>query len=89
MSYDATQRKREIRAFITLLKANTGCHDCKNYFPAAVIEYDHIGKHKKRACIARMVNDGLGLKTIIKEIQKCEPVCANCHRLRTTKRKLN
>jgi hypothetical protein len=30
-----------------------------------------------------MIHDGFSWKAIMKEIQKCEVVCANCHRIRT------
>ena len=28
-----------------------------------------------------MIHDGFSWKAIMKEIQKCEIVCANCHRI--------
>jgi hypothetical protein len=33
-----------------------------------------------------MVHDGFSLAAIKKEIEKCEIVCANCHRIRTYNR---
>ena len=73
------------RVFIDILKENLPCTDCKNFFIAPVMEFDHI--HSKVATVADMLKNELSLKTILKEIKKCELVCANCHRIRTTKRR--
>jgi hypothetical protein len=49
-----------------------------------VLEFDHLGD--KLYDVSTMVQDGLGLETIMREIEKCEVVCANCHRRRTYQR---
>jgi hypothetical protein len=36
-----------------------------------------------------MIHDGFSWKAIKKEIEKCEVVCANCHRIRTHDRLTN
>jgi len=48
------------------------------------LEFDHI-KGKKRADVARLLGGGWSFKSILKEIEKCEIVCANCHMKRTAK----
>jgi hypothetical protein len=50
-----------------------------------VLEFDHVRDIKKYD-ISRMLMSGLCLKTIIKEIDKCEICCVNCHKLRTFSR---
>jgi len=34
----------------------------------------------KKDHIAKMVGEGISIKTILKEIEKCKVLCANCHR---------
>jgi hypothetical protein len=60
------------------------CIDCGECNPV-VLDFDHVGNDKADN-IARMVVRGLAWSTIQKEIEKCEVVCANCHRIRTARR---
>jgi phenylalanyl-tRNA synthetase alpha subunit len=43
----------------------------------------------KKYNVSRMIHDGFSWKAIKKEIEKCEVVCANCHRVRTYNRLTN
>jgi hypothetical protein len=67
------------------LKESSPCADCGNYYPYYMMDFDHLRDKKKG--LAAMSLYGWG--TILKEIEKCEVVCANCHRIRTFKRKEN
>lgn len=60
------------------------CVDCGES-DVVVLEFDHIKGDKKKG-VAKMVREGLSLQTIQKEIDKCEVVCANCHKKRTYSR---
>ena len=57
------------------------CKDC-NHSDTRVLEFDHIEDNKKKA-VSTLLRQGYRWKTILKEIKKCEIVCANCHRIRT------
>lgn len=61
------------------------CKDCKHKYPPYVMEFDHIN-HDKEYTVSCMINTS-SIQKIQKEIDKCELVCANCHRIRTFKRK--
>jgi len=74
------------REFVKSYKLESPCLDCGEP-DWIVLEFDHV-KGKKRGNIGDMVNSPVGLKTLIKEMGKCEVVCANCHRRRTHKRRL-
>lgn len=50
------------------------------------MEFDHSKESNKRGTVSRMVGNGLSLKTILDEVNKCDLVCANCHRMRTYSR---
>lgn len=57
--------------------------DCGFYFPAPIMEFDHRPGTKKIDTIARMVVQQRSWKIIEAEMDKCDLVCANCHRYRT------
>jgi len=79
------QRKSRYHDTVVQLKASSCCSDCKGFYPACVMDFDHV-RGKKMANIAQMVTSGYSLKTLMAEIAKCELVCANCHRVRTYER---
>jgi hypothetical protein len=60
------------------------CADCQETDPL-VLEFDHLGSDK-----AFNIGSALAYRTwqsILEEIDKCEVVCANCHRRRTASRR--
>ena len=75
------QRKKQ--AYLNELKSKP-CMDCGNTFPPECMDFDHVRGTKFK---------GVGLLVMYKsevleaEIAKCDLVCANCHRIRTTERK--
>lgn len=78
------QKRERNRAHVDELKSQA-CTDCGGTFPPVAMDFDHIGDDKT-AAITKMVHDGLSLARIAAEIEKCELVCANCHRIRTAAR---
>ena len=59
------------------------CADCHVKYPFYVMEFDHV-RGEKREHLARMAT--LGISAILKEIDKCDVVCSNCHKARTWRR---
>jgi len=47
------------------------------------MDFDHIGE--KRVEVSRLIYVS-GTAALLSEIEKCEVVCANCHRIRTIRR---
>lgn len=47
------------------------------------MEFDHQEGFEKVDTVSKMIGDGYSLQKILDEINKCELVCANCHRMRT------
>ena len=45
----------------------------------AVLDFHHTNDNKEDD-ISQMINSGKSRESIIKEIEKCEILCANCHR---------
>lgn len=60
------------------------CVDCSERDPV-VLEFDHV-RGEKLHHVARLVADGADVKKLNAEIEKCDVVCANCHRRRTARR---
>jgi hypothetical protein len=79
------KRKRELQSMIANIKEKNGCTDCKVSYPYYILDFDHVTGIKV-ANIASML-DYHSVEDIFKEIEKCEIVCANCHRERTFNRK--
>ena len=53
------------------------CERCGETDPR-VLEFHHVGE--KDAEITRLISGGWSIKRIQKEIDKCQVLCANCHR---------
>lgn len=70
--------------YVNSLK-NAPCTDCGMFFIPFVMDFDHINNNKVKD-ICTMVGNGAGVIQIQEEIDKCELVCANCHRIRTWNR---
>jgi len=75
------ERKFEdFKAVINKLK-DVPCQDCGQKFPPEAMDFDH------RAGETKLFNVGCGysytIANVIAEIDKCDIVCANCHRIRT------
>lgn len=75
------RRKQRIR-FYTWLKTQK-CTDCENN-DFRVLEFDHVLGDKSYN-ISKKIEGSL-LETLQEELDKCEIVCANCHRIRTAER---
>lgn len=76
----AQQNRRSKRKFIIDLLKKSKCIDCGNA-DWRVLEFDHLNRATKKFNIAGSTE--FSIETIKKEIDKCEIVCANCHRIRT------
>ena len=71
-------------SYVTEIKSKP-CTDCGNSFPACCMDFDHV-RGEKKMNVASMAWSTLSLATIQAEIDKCDLVCANCHRIRTFNR---
>lgn len=63
------------------------CVDCKNSYPFECMDFDHV-KGVKKHDVCFMTTRRYSKEMIQEEIDKCELVCSNCHRIRTRKRRL-
>ena len=67
---------------------NAPCTDCGNVFPPECMDFDHVRGVKKFSISTPSRMRGSTLLDLLEELDKCELVCANCHRIRTRKRML-
>ena len=75
-------RRKRARELVIKAK-DKPCLDCGIKYPSYVMDFDHKGK--KNFNISVSASQCRSLSSIQKEIDKCEVVCANCHRMRTFK----
>jgi type II secretory ATPase GspE/PulE/Tfp pilus assembly ATPase PilB-like protein len=77
------RRRRKGRAIAFL---GGKCKDCNQAFPGRpeVFDFDHVTGIKTSA-ISHLLS-AASWATVLIELQKCELVCANCHRTRTKQR---
>jgi hypothetical protein len=77
------RRIEEARALIREHLRTRACVDCGES-DLVVLEFDHIGS--KRGDMAELVRGGRRREMLLEELERCEVVCANCHRRRTAVR---
>lgn len=74
----------ETRRSILLKLKNKPCVDCKIFYPPWKMDFDHLDGNLKSGNIAYLFRRGSWkVEKVLKEIEKCDLVCANCHRERT------
>jgi hypothetical protein len=81
-SFYRKMERRRVTAleFIKNAKSNP-CVDCKNSYLPIAMDFDHVSH--KQINITDLPRKRPTIGKIIKEIAKCDLVCANCHRIRT------
>lgn len=67
------------------IKLAGGCTDCGWSNWARGLDWDHV-RGRKTTTIAIMIGAGRPWSEIEAEMEKCDLVCANCHRIRTVER---
>lgn len=67
---------------------NVPCMDCGVKYPPYVMDFDHKNETSKIGNIGTM-KLRVSIAKLLEEIEKCDVVCANCHRIRTHKRRLD
>lgn len=74
------ERKSEIRKWWADFKSKRKCIDCGECHPSC-LEFHHTNDDKE-SDLCTAVSNGWSKQRIIKEVAKCDCVCANCHRKR-------
>lgn len=86
----AVAHNKEVDELFRKLKSerkNRPCMDCGKTYPPYVMDFDHRDGLTKCYTLAA-TNHAVGRATLEAEMEKCDVVCANCHRIRTHNRKV-
>lgn len=93
-SYVAEFRKTKLPHRVATLKSvlnkfkSRPCMDCNKTFPPYVMDLDHRDQLSKIASTADLIRTCTSVESFQNELDKCDVVCSNCHRIRTFEQKL-
>lgn len=83
MAENQNRFRQKRRSMVNAIKEERGCMDCGTHHPA-VLDFHHKeglnGNIKNR--VSRMVSENASWQRILEQIEKCDVLCANCHRIR-------
>lgn len=77
------KRRKQCRELILKYLLKNPCLECGEADPR-VLDFNHIDPKTKKYNVASMATGSISKKLIIEEISKCEVLCANCHRIKTS-----
>lgn len=67
--------------FVDNYKKERGCFCCGYNIHPSALDFDHINPEEKTMNVSQML--ALNKDRLMVEIQKCQVLCANCHRIKT------
>lgn len=73
------RNKRAVAEWFAEYKTTLKCVKCGESHPAC-LDFHHRDPATKRYTVAKMALNGCSIETIREEIEKCDVLCANCHR---------
>lgn len=76
-----TIRRLEGRAIVEAAR-QVPCADCGGEFPGVCMDFHHRDPETKKFVISEWWSHASSLGTLQAEIDKCDIICANCHRIR-------
>jgi len=79
------KHRAELYKFLAEYLRENPCIDCGET-DIRVLEFDHRPGEQKLKMISALVAEPASLPKLLREIAKCDVVCANCHRRRTSTR---
>jgi len=74
------QEKRARRRRLLVESRGSLCSICKRKFKAHQLDFHHRDGKEKRFALSSAGMTATKWETIIEEMEKCDLVCANCHR---------
>ena len=78
------QYKQILREYVWNYLSTHPCISCGETDPAA-LEFHHVRGEKVKE-VSNILKNGAALQTLVTEIEKCDVLCANCHRKLTAKK---
>ena len=80
---------RRIKDWLIKQYGDQPCMDCDKVWLFCAMDFDHRPDEVKSFCVSKLnvwVATPSSIAKVMKEIDKCDFVCASCHRVRTWKR---
>lgn len=68
------------RAIVNAYLEQNPCKRCGES-DIRVLDFNHLDPSMKFMGVSRMIYSGKSIEAILEEIEKCEVLCANCHRI--------
>ena len=78
---ESSIRRRQILVKMKNEAKDVPCQDCGKRYPSYVMDFDH--RSDKKFNLSAIGSKFISIKKVQEEIDKCDIVCANCHRERT------
>ena len=78
------QSYNKLTTLLYSIKFSNSCNKCGENTPSC-LEFNHINREDKKYQISSMCRMGKSEEQFIKEVEKCEILCCNCHRKKTAK----
>lgn len=75
-----TKSKDKIRKWYIEYKSKVKCTKC-DFKHTAAIEFHHLDPSKKDFTVGNAINNNKKEDEVRKELEKCIPLCANCHKI--------
>ncbi|AEH36094.1 homing endonuclease associated repeat-containing protein [Halopiger xanaduensis] len=73
------RRRSRLRSWLNEIKRKRGCTRCGTD-TVACLDFHHVDTAAKEMAVGKMVTYGYGKERLREEIEKCDVLCANCHR---------
>lgn len=75
------ERRKETVEWYREYKRKLACKHCGYNSHFIAIDLHHVDSEDKEMNLSEAVRKGWSREKLIKEIEKCVPLCANCHRI--------
>lgn len=73
------ERRHEKKDFLENKKSESGCYFCGEQ-NSVCLSFHHLEDREKKDNLSRMASQDYSIDSLKEEIEKCEVICANCHR---------
>jgi len=76
--------RRRKQSMVAEIKESEGCNNCGIDISPVALDLHHTDKDDKFMDVSTMITQGYSYDRIRKEVEKCDILCANCHRIETS-----
>lgn len=76
---EVLNRRETAKKWYAEFKSGLSCSRCGENHPAC-LDFHHKDPTQKDVALAQAVANGWSIDSILKEVEKCDILCSNCHR---------